>query len=100
MMEQEKIMKKHLRQPWYKTHNKLIQRDFQTCHGFCKKTAKAAPALKAPDEDVSVKKNKHPTTRKHFHLKKQLAERVCGKTMLVFYFVEQRGIFRTVWFLQ
>jgi len=32
--------------------NKLIQEDFQTCRGFCKKTAKATPGLKAPDEGV------------------------------------------------
>ncbi len=29
-----------------------LEEDFQTCRGFCKKTAKATPALKAPDEGV------------------------------------------------
>ncbi len=40
---------------WYSVRpmpNKLIQRDFQIWRGFCKKPAKAAPALKAPDEGV------------------------------------------------
>ena len=46
--------------------NKLIQRDFQSWRGFCKKTAKATPALKAPDEGVGCK-NKTPIHHKQSH---------------------------------
>jgi len=36
--------------------NKLIQRTFKPVAPFAKKTAKAAPALKAPDEGVRFQK--------------------------------------------
>ena len=38
-----------------KTANNLIQRTFKPGVAFAKKTAKATPALKAPDEGVRAK---------------------------------------------